>query len=115
VKVDIRYENKFLIASLVGELDHHTAVEVREVLQKEIQKEIATKVILDLKGLKFMDSSGVGVILGRYKELERIGGKLVVTGLNETVKKIFQISGLHKIIKVFDDIPQGMKFLKEGK
>ncbi|SES62418.1 STAS domain-containing protein [Anaerobranca gottschalkii] len=114
MKVVVRYENKFMIASLVGELDHHTAVEVREVLQKEIQKEITTKVILDLKGLKFMDSSGVGVILGRYKELDKLGGKLVVTGLNDTVKKIFQISGLNKIIKVFDDIPQGMKFLKEG-
>lgn len=115
MNIILSYESKCMIAKLKGELDHHTAVLIKESLQKEIQKEIATNIILDLSELKFMDSSGIGVILGRFKEIQKIGGKLVIAGMNDTVNKIFNLSGLQKIIKTFDSVPKAVTSLKEEK
>jgi stage II sporulation protein AA (anti-sigma F factor antagonist) len=58
--------------------------------------------------LKFMDSSGLGVLLGRYKIISRRGGELGVVGINTQIDRIFVVSGLYKIIKAYDDLKQAL-------
>lgn len=90
--------------SIAGELDHHTAADARERLTNLIEDESIKNMIMDLSNLSFMDSSGIGVFLGRYKVLSRRNGKIVTYGLNAHIKKIWEISGLYKVIAVYDNL-----------
>ncbi|GAF08977.1 anti-sigma F factor antagonist [Paenibacillus pini JCM 16418] len=94
---------KTLIIRLSGELDHHTADMVRMRLDEAIQRGQVEHLILSLKGLQFMDSSGLGVILGRYKLIKSKGGKMVVCEVNPTVYRLLDMSGLFKIMQIYDN------------
>jgi len=89
-----------LIVRLSGELDHHEAAILREAWQKKLSEENVQHVILNLEKVTFMDSSGIGVLLGRYKEIVQLGGELVVCSINPAIKRIFEMSGLFKIIRL---------------
>lgn len=89
-----------LIVRLDGELDHHEANILREEWQKHLQGGYIEHIIINAENLTFMDSSGIGVILGRYKEIVRLGGQMVVCSIQEPIKKIFTMSGLFKIIQL---------------
>ncbi|CAH2212445.1 anti-sigma F factor antagonist [Tepidibacter aestuarii] len=111
--MDINYkiDNRNLIVELYGELDHHIASEVREEIDMAIDKNSIKNVIFDLKNMNFMDSSGVGVIIGRYKKLSETGGKVVVLNLNKHVKRIFDLSGIDKIIGIYNDYEEAISSL----
>ncbi len=100
--------NDILVVSLEGELDHHTAGEVREYIDNLLEDPTIRNLIIDMKKLKFMDSSGLGVLLGRYKIISRRGGELGVVGINTQIDRIFVVSGLYKIIKAYDDLKQAL-------
>lgn len=85
-----------------GELDHHNAETVRKQLDSVIKKKGLCNIVLDLKELRFMDSSGIGVVLGRYKILQKRHGNLYVRNVGKSVDKIFKMSGLYQIIKKID-------------
>lgn len=91
-----------LVVRLAGELDHHTADEVRRKMEAAIMRETCSHVILNLKDLVFMDSSGIGVILGRYKQITAKGGKMAVCDASPAVHRLLEMSGLFKIIAVHD-------------
>lgn len=88
---------------LVGELDHHTSDDVRRKLDEVLQKENAQHMIVNLDSLTFMDSSGIGVLLGRYKLLRNKGGKLILCQISKPVHKLLELSGLFKIIDVYEE------------
>lgn len=88
-----------LIVRLSGELDHHESTRLRETWQKKLRDEQVQHVVLNLQNVTFMDSSGIGVILGRYKEILQLGGELVVCSINPAIQRIFEMSGLFKIIR----------------
>ncbi|GIP20175.1 MULTISPECIES: anti-sigma F factor antagonist [Paenibacillus] len=92
-----------LIVRLQGELDHHTADSVRLQLDEEIARGRCKDLIFSLKSLQFMDSSGLGVILGRYKLIKQKGGRMAICDVNPPVYRLFEMSGLFKIMPVFDD------------
>lgn len=101
-----------VIASLHGELDHHAADGVREALDRELAKPGVRHMILDLKGVTFMDSSGLGVILGRYRKLKANQGELAIACVPAPVTKLFEISGMHKIMRLYkkrDDAIQAVE------
>lgn len=87
-----------LVVQLSGELDHHCAEKVREDLDALLSDVEIKRMVFDMKGLTFMDSSGIGVIIGRYKTLKRRNGSLAVTNLNAHMDRIFKISGLYQIV-----------------
>ena len=87
-----------MIISLDGELDEKSAAATREYLDKKI-RDHCSRMILDFKKVAFMDSTGIGVLLGRYKKLTDEGAELCVTNLNAQIDKVFRISGLYQIIK----------------
>jgi stage II sporulation protein AA (anti-sigma F factor antagonist) len=87
---------------LYAELDHHIAGEVREELDAIITEHSIKNIIFDFKNMKFMDSSGIGVVIGRYKKIAKDGGKVGVINVSTQVKKIFDLSGMNKIIGVYN-------------
>lgn len=89
-----------LVVRLEGELDHHEAGILREKWQHEITSKKVQHVILNLEDVTFMDSSGIGVLLGRYKEIAQLGGELVVCSIHPSIERLFEMSGLFKIIRL---------------
>lgn len=102
-----KIEDKLLV-NLMGELDHHSAEEVRVKIDDRIDRDNIRKVILDFSGVTFMDSSGIGVVIGRYKKMQNRNGKLCVIEINKTVNKVFEISGMYKIIDVYRNIDEAI-------
>ena len=97
-----------LIAYLAGELDHHSAEEVRCKIDDTLDRGQFRKLIMDFSTVTFMDSSGIGVVIGRYKKLSFKNGTVYVTNVNKTIKKVFELSGMLKIIVLFDSVDQAL-------
>lgn len=87
-----------MIFSLVGELDEHSASIVRRKMDEYIENNDFDAVVLDLNKLSFMDSTGIGVVIGRYKLLQKKRKKMYVRNPSATVDKIFNMSGMYGII-----------------
>jgi len=103
LQVELEQQRNVLIVRLRGELDHHTADIVRFKMEDAILRGRCDHVVLSLKDLQFMDSSGLGVILGRYKLIKSRGGKMVVCDTQPSVKRLFELSGLFKILSFYDN------------
>lgn len=89
-------ENK-LIVWLTGELDHHSARLIREQVDAAIEKSKPSQLQLDFQGVAFMDSSGIGLIMGRYRLMQLYSGTLEVTGASERILKVIRLAGLDKL------------------
>ncbi|MFX3625577.1 MAG: anti-sigma F factor antagonist [Ectobacillus sp.] len=98
--MNLEVKHNVLCIRLEGELDHHTAEELRTKVTDMLEKREIRHIILNLKHLSFMDSSGLGVILGRYKHIKSLGGEMVVCAISPAVKRLFEMSGLFKIIRL---------------
>jgi stage II sporulation protein AA (anti-sigma F factor antagonist) len=85
-----------------GELDHCSAPQIRRQLDDLLMDERVVHVVLDLENLTFMDSSGIGVLLGRLRVLNARGGSLSVKGMRPPVEKLFRLSGLDRVIGIMD-------------
>lgn len=109
VKVDFEVMNQCLVVRLYEELDHHNSISLREESDKIISGKYIKDIIFDFTGSEFMDSSGIGVIMGRYKKVIFAGGKVAVTGVNQSIDRIFRLSGLYKIIHKFDSVEDAVK------
>ncbi|MCQ2969626.1 MAG: anti-sigma F factor antagonist [Clostridium sp.] len=109
--MDIKFSNLdgFLIVELIGELDHHSAEEVRGKIDDRIDRDNIKKVILNFRNVTFMDSSGIGVVIGRYRKLKNKGGHICVAEMNKRIDKVFTLSGLYKIIKPYKNIDEAME------
>lgn len=107
----LKFEKKEdkLIANLVGELDHHSAEEVRVKIDDRIDRDNIQKLILNFSGVTFMDSSGIGVVVGRYKKISSKGGAVCVTSVNNGVNRVFELSGLFKIIDSYSNVTEALK------
>lgn len=95
-------EKNLIIEFLNSELDHHITNEVRDEIDTILDSKLIKNIIFDFKNIRFMDSSGIGVIIGRYKKISSEGGKVSVVNVNDRVKKIFNLSGMNKIINIYD-------------
>lgn len=91
-----------LIVRLAGELDHCCAQTVRRELDALIADRSIRWLILDFSRLQFMDSSGIGVVLGRYRQLRDRGGQLGVIHMNPHISRIFHMSGMDRVIRQLD-------------
>ncbi|MCM3714807.1 anti-sigma F factor antagonist [Alkalihalobacillus oceani] len=100
LQIDLQQKGSVLLVRLVGELDHHTAEQLRNQVEDNLAKQQIKHIVLNLEQLTFMDSSGLGVILGRYKQVRAVGGEMVVCAISPAVKRLFEMSGLFKIIRL---------------
>lgn len=83
-----------------GEIDHQSTLNYREVLIRKIDEKYFEEVIFNFEKVSFIDSSGIGMILGRYNQLNKSGAKLFFTKLSDTTYRLFDLSGLLKIISI---------------
>ena len=88
-----------ITVTLEGDLDEKSAREAREYLDQTIREKRFESMILDFAQVPFMDSTGIGVLLGRYKRLKAEGIPLCVKGINPQIDKVVRVSGLYQIIK----------------
>lgn len=95
-----------LVIYIGKELDHHQAEKIRNDTSDYIEYCQIKNIIFDFHKTTFMDSSGIGLIMGRYKILSEDGGKVYAVGVNESVMRIFRMSGLFKIVEVFDSLDE---------
>ncbi len=113
MKISFETKDNILIAELEGELDHHTAKEVRDEVDRTIDAFFIQHLIFDFKEVTFMDSSGIGVIIGRYNKIHDANGRVSVINCNKYVDKIFTVSGLYSIIEKYSDLDEALKRFNE--
>ena len=101
-----------LIVYITQDLDHHAVTFLRERSDKLIEAGDVKHVVFDFKDVDFMDSSGIGLIMGRYKKVMFIGGRALVSNVGRSVDRIFKISGLYKIIEKYDTPEEALKALE---
>lgn len=95
-------EDKLLVLEMTEEIDHHQAEKIRRKADDEITKYMPRKVVLDFNNVSFMDSAGIGMVLGRYKMINMIGGSLEMENVSAPLKKIFDMSGVTKICPIIN-------------
>ena len=100
LNIEMMIKHDVLCIRLDGELDHHTAEELRELASKAIEEKGIRHIVLNLEQLSFMDSSGLGVILGRYKQIKQLHGEMVVCAVSPSIRRLLDMSGLFKIIRL---------------
>ena len=88
-----------LVVKPEGEIDQSCAAELRSDIDREIHRCHIKNLILDFGGVTFMDSSGIGLIFGRYKQLKALGGKTIIIRPQPQVDKILELSGLKKLVE----------------
>lgn len=92
--------DKVLVFKITDEIDDCSVQKIRRKADYEIERYMPRKVIFDFDSVTFMDSAGIGFIIGRYKFTNMLGGKLEVTNLTQSVRKIFEMSGILKLIPI---------------
>lgn len=102
-------KGRTLLIHLGEDLDHHNAVYIRETADRFMEKHPIQNVVFDFSGVEFMDSSGIGVVMGRYKQVNYVGGKVKVAGIGKNVDRIFQMSGLYKLVERFCTAEEAMQ------
>ena len=105
-------ENRNLIVKISGELDQHTAESVRLRVDKEFLRMNTKNIIFDFGDVTFMDSSGIGMLIGRYKSAEKLGGQIFVVNIKNDINRIFSISGLSRLIRRCDTITDAIRETK---
>jgi stage II sporulation protein AA (anti-sigma F factor antagonist) len=97
-----------LTALLGGEIDHHTAKELREGIDHAASEQKPGKLVLDFREVTFMDSSGIGLVMGRYRLMRELGGEMAVDRPNERILKILRLSGMERFFEICH-APKGEK------
>jgi len=98
MKINIRETLGGLVIKLSGELDHHAAKMVLKEISDSTDEIIPTVCTLEMSEVGFMDSSGIAVVLGLYRKMQEIGGKMTVKGAPPQAMKVFMTAGLERII-----------------
>lgn len=104
MNVNFTTRGRNLVVSVTGELDQHKAAHLREQIDLRVTHGNIKNLIFDFRNLDFMDSSGIGVIIGRYKLMRSTGGSVQIVVQKRTVKKILELSGIKKIIRIYENL-----------
>ena len=100
-----------LTIHLPGEIDHHVSEKIRLEADRIIQQKNIRRVLFDFSDTVFMDSSGIGMIIGRYKTMRFMGGTVTAINVGERMHRILMLSGIYKVIDIYEGMPQQSKLL----
>lgn len=103
MKVDFVKKGVMLTVQMQGEIDHHAAAEIRTKVDAYITGSNVKYLVMDFSQVSFMDSSGIGMVMGRYQNMKRLDGEVCIVGLTRSVKRILDMSGLTGIIPVYEN------------
>ena len=96
VQIDI--DEKTVTAYISGEIDHHNAAGLRNEIDEAIEFAYPEILILDFGAVTFMDSSGIGLVMGRYKLMKSLSGKVIIQNAPKTIKKVMRMAGIEKLL-----------------
>ena len=96
--------DKLLVFRITEEIDDYSVQKIRRKADYEIERYMPKRVVFDFDSVTFMDSAGIGLIIGRYKFVKMLGGNLELTNLTSNIKRIFEMTGILKLIPVTDSI-----------
>lgn len=96
-------KDKQLVFKITEEIDHHTTEKIRRKMDNEITKYMPRKIVFDFNQVTFMDSAGIGMLIGRYKMIKMLGGGAELINVNASIKKIFEMCGVLKIIPIREE------------
>ncbi len=98
--INVRISSKETIVFLSGEIDHHNAVFLRTGIDQLIREKRPKKLVLDMSAIRFMDSSGLGLIMGRLSLVRNLGGEMIVRNPSEGIMRICRLAGMERILKI---------------
>ena len=96
--VDIDIDDTSVTAYISGDVDHHSARELREKIDRAVEMSYPEVLILDFGGVTFMDSSGIGLVMGRWKLMRDISGKVVIQNAPKYISKVMRMAGIEKLL-----------------
>lgn len=106
--------DKILIIHLFGDFDHSNSEVVKNRVRKEISLHNCNSLIIDFAMVDFMDSSAIGMLIGRYKDITLLGGKIAVCGIKGNLERIYTLSGLYKIIENKNTLEEAIEYINGG-
>lgn len=114
MELNFSKKGNILIVEIAGDIDHHTCHMLRQETDRHLEEMRGRHILFCFRGVEFMDSSGIGVLIGRYKQIRGLGGKVVVACAGEKVQEIFRISALDKLIPTFCTMEDAVQYLEGG-
>ena len=93
-------QEKTVTARLDGEIDHHTAKGIREEIDEYVGRVKPETLVLDFKDVSFMDSSGIGLVMGRYKLMTFLGGHVTVLNTSPQITRVMKLAGLERLVTI---------------
>lgn len=100
MEINYSKKDKLLKVEITEEIDHHIVEKIRRKVDDEITRYMPRKTVFDFDRVSFMDSAGIGMIIGRYKMMKLIGGETEIVNISPNVKRILEMSGINKIISM---------------
>lgn len=97
-------KDKTLLVEITEEIDHHSTEKMRRLIDDDITRYMPRKVIFDFNQVTFMDSAGIGMLIGRYKVAKMLGSNIEMINVKPSIKKIFEMSGVLKIIPISNEV-----------
>lgn len=112
--IDTSVSDGILVVNMRGELDHHAVETIRNDIEGTLRDTHYRGLVLSFRDIDFMDSSGLGLILGRYRTVTQQGGRMALCEVNLSLRRIFEMSGILKIVTVYDDLETAVRAVKEA-
>ncbi len=100
--LELKLVRNTLVVRVKGELDMLVADKIRQEIDSVIENKGINKLIINLEKVTFIDSSGLGLIIGRYKKITARNGKMYLVGASSSVQKILTFSGINKLVPMYD-------------
>ena len=104
MQIQFDEKKRLLLLQLEGDIDHHTCLEIAKFSDDMIRKYLPSIVVFDFEHVTFMDSSGIGMLLGRYKKLIRFGASAQICHIHGDLNRILKMSGIFKIIPFVEEV-----------
>lgn len=105
----LEYKDDTMIVRLNGELDQHYANSLRTEIDTKVTQRGVHRIVFDFSRVGFMDSSGIGVIMGRYRLMQSVGGSVSAFGVSPRLDKLIEMSGIKRIVQIYNDEATALK------
>ncbi len=115
MEVTLMAKHRLVVMRIYGEIDHHMAGEIKKRVEREIKSTGAVNIALDFGGVTFMDSSGIGMIIGRYRTVRALGGSLIIFDASQQVLRLIEMAGINDLVLISDTLQHGINMMKSGK
>lgn len=110
-RISIKDANNVIVFKVEGDFDNLLCLKYKNAITEIIARKKTDLTVFDLSQVNFIDSSGIGLLLGRYKQVNEYQGKLIICGVNKQIKKTLAISGIALIIDTYEEIYENLKEL----